>query len=390
MVQEELTKATIAGLPTPAKGTQAYAAGDSLYLEVDSKGNRRWILRTSVYGRRTRRGLGSWPDVSPSDAKKAAARMVRDLQRGRLTVQTQQERRGVDVPTFAQAMERVIASKRPEWKNWKHAGQWRSTLQTYAVPVLGDKTVDQIGPVDVAAVLEPIWREKRETASRVRQRVEAVMHWAVAAGYIVVNPAGRETMKALLGKPVVKVIHHRALPYGEVPAALRKVELSTSYALTKLALRLLALTATRSGEVRGMRWAEVDWESATWEIPADRMKAGEAHRVPMSDQVEALLREAWEYSGGGELVFPAPRSGDVMSDMVFTQLLRRLEIPAVPHGFRSSFRVWAAEKSGAPWAVCEAALAHRVGNATELAYMRSDLLEERRGLMEQWADFCTG
>ena len=181
--------------------------------------------------------------------------------------------------------------------------------------------------------------------------------------------------------------HHRALDYQKVPAALGKVRLSTAHPLTKLAFQLLVLCAFRSGEIRFADWSEIDWESATWTIRASRMKAGKEHRVPLSDKALGTLRDAWGISGqDGGLIFPAPRSGKAMTDMTLTALLRRLEIPAVPHGFRSSFRDWAAEQSGASWAVCESA--HNVGNSTEAAYMRSDLFERRRELMDEWANFA--
>ena len=180
--------------------------------------------------------------------------------------------------------------------------------------------------------------------------------------------------------------HHRALPYADVPAALHKAGLSTAYPLSKLGFQLLVLTATRSGEVRGADWSEIDWESATWAIPAERMKAGKEHRIPLSAQAMEALRDAWAISGPDGLIFPAPRTGKAMSDMTLTQLMRRLEIRSTVHGFRSSFRDWAAEQSGASWSVCETALAHSTGSGVEQAYMRSSLFDKRQMLMQQWAD----
>ena len=184
--------------------------------------------------------------------------------------------------------------------------------------------------------------------------------------------------------------HHRALPYADVPAALRMVRLSPSHTLTRLAFEFMVLTASRAGEVRNAKWSEIDFESATWVVPAVRMKARREHRVPLSDKALEILRDAWDLTGGEGLIFPAKRSGAALTDMAFNVLLRRLEIDAVPHGFRSSFRDWAAEQSGASWAVCESALAHNVGNSTEAAYMRSDLFQQRRQLMQAWADFLAG
>ena len=181
--------------------------------------------------------------------------------------------------------------------------------------------------------------------------------------------------------------HHRALPYQDVPAAIRKVRLSNARPLMRLCFEFLVLTASRSGEVRNAEWSEIDWEQATWTVPAERIKARREHRVPLSSQAVALLQGAWELSGTGQYVFPGPRSGGPISDMGLTQLLRREQVDCVPHGFRSSFRDWAAEQSGASWAVCESALAHSVGNSVEASYMRSDLLDQRRGLMQQWADY---
>ena len=182
--------------------------------------------------------------------------------------------------------------------------------------------------------------------------------------------------------------HHAALPYADVPSVLRKVGLSTAYPLTKLAFRLAVLTAARSGEIRNADWSEIDWETATWTIPAAKMKAEREHRVPLSDQAMEVLRDAWAFSGPeGGLIFPAPRSGKAMSDMTLLAILRRLKIDATVHGFRSSFRDWAAEQSGASWVVCESALAHTVGSGVERAYMRSDLFDKRQELMQAWGDY---
>ena len=215
------------------------------------------------------------------------------------------------------------------------------------------------------------------------------MDWAVTQGYRLDNPAGRSLLKVL---PPVKgpKEHRRALPYAQVPGAVRQVRESAAAAPTKLALEFLVLTASRSGEVRAADWTEVDWEAATWELPAARMKARRPHRVPLSGRAIEILRQAVELVNGQGLIFPATRSGRPASEMAFTALLRRLQIPAVPHGFRTSFRNWVAECTAAPWAVAEAALAHNVGNSTEAAYMRSDLFDQRRALMDRWADYVVG
>ena len=370
-------------IPKLTEGLHADGAG--LALKVDVKGNRRWVWRGQVNGRAAMRGLGSYPEVSLKDARKAAQGLKEDAREGRLEVQGSP----APVPSFSQATAAVIKMRGPSWKNDKHAAQWRNTLATYVFPVVGDMPVDVITTAHVMDVLEPLWMVKHETASRLRQRCETVFDWAVARGHRQDNPAGKHLLKVLPSQRNMKE-HHRALPYADVPAALRKVGLSTCYPLTKLAFRLLVFMAVRSGEVRGADWTEIDWECATWTIPAGRMKAGKEHRIPLSTQAMETLRDAWGISGPDGLLFPAPRTGKAVSDMTLTQLMRRLEIPSTVHGFRSSFRNWAAEQSGASWAVCEASLAHSIGSSTEQAYMRSDLLARRRELMQTWADYVCG
>ena len=281
-----------------------------------------------------------------------------------------------------------IELNRPDWRNAKHAAQWRSTLETYAFPAIGHKRVDEITSSDVMELLEEIWHTKRETAGRVRQRLSAVFGYCMAHGWCTSDPAS-PTILRVLPKAKPDVNHHASLAPGDVPGVLRRVELSTSYPATKLAFRLLALTAVRSAEIRGMSWDEIDWESATWTIPSRRTKTAREHRIPLSSAAMKLLGEAWEYSGPDGLVFTAPRSGGQLSDMTLLAVLRRLGVPAVPHGLRSSFRSWAAER-GADWATAEASLGHAIGNTVERSYQRSDLLEQRRELMQQWGAFCTG
>ena len=215
------------------------------------------------------------------------------------------------------------------------------------------------------------------------------MDWAVTHGYRLDNPADRALLKVL---PPVKRLkkHHSSLPYEQLPGALAQVRESTAHALTKLALEFLVLTAARSGEVRKANWAEVNWDTRTWEIPAIKMKARRLHRVPLSDRALVILQEAWAISAPDGLVFPARPGGKAVSDMTFTALLRRLGTPAVPHGFRRSFRNRAAECMSGWSSEAEAALAHQVRNKTEAAYMTTDLLEQRRGLMQRWADYVAG
>ena len=366
--------------------------GDGLYLYISPAGAKSWVQRIVIAGRRRDIGLGAYPTISLANARSIAHDNRAAVAEGRDPVL---EKRGAreatrsptpSIPTFAEAASHVIELRRPTWSSAKHAEQWRNTLTTYAHPVIGSKPMDEIGSAEVLAVLTPIWTGKPETASRVRQRLETVFDWAIAQGWRLDNPAGRPILKVLPRQPKVKN-HHAALPYGEVPAALRKVRESTADPVTKLSFEFLVLTAARSNEARLAEWCEIDRESRTWTIPAARMKARREHRVPLAGRALEVLSEArdlkGQYSG---LVFPA-RSGKPLSNMVYVALLRRLGIPAVAHGFRSSFKDWCIEQTDTPWVVGEAALAHTLGNSTEAAYARSDLFQRRRGLMHAWAEF---
>ena len=289
------------------------------------------------------------------------------------------------VPTFEQAAPKVIAMHRPNWKSARHAAQWTGTLRDYVYPKIGQKRVDWISSADVMAVLLPIWNSKHQTARRVRQRIGTVMKWAIAQGYRLDNPAG-EAIGAALPKPGGIQRHHRALPYGEVADAIRTVRQSEAAVAVKLAFEFLVLTACRSGEVRGARWEEMDLEAGEWKIPAERMKHKREHRVPLSLRAREILFEAKQNTVNSEWIFPSP-TRRALPGYVFNTLLWELGVPAVPHGFRSSFRDWAAECTDAPHTVMEAALSHMVRNQVEAAYARSDLFERRRTLMERWAEF---
>ena len=289
------------------------------------------------------------------------------------------------IPTFAEAAEKVIAIHCEGWKADRVIGQWRSSLDTYAMPTLGSKFISDVTSSDVMAVLTPIWISKRETARKLRQRIGAVMKWAVAEGHREDNPAG-DAISAALPKPGHRVTHHQALPHADVGTALVTVRETAAYPSTKLAFEFLTLTACRSGEVRLAEWSEIEEESLTWTIPASRMKNGLSHRVPLSVQAMDVLRDARELNGGKGMIFPSVK-GKAMTDSTMSKLVRENGIECVPHGMRSSFRDWAAECSDAPREVCELALAHVEGSAAELAYRRTDLFERRRELMQSWADY---
>ena len=384
----KLTELTVKALTKPGR----HGDGDGLYLNIAPSGSRSWVQRIVIHRRRRDIGLGPYPAVSLDRARSIAQENRSAVAHGRDPVAEKREairNPAPSIPTFSEAASRVIELRRPTWSNPKHAAQWQSTLQTYVFPLIGNKAVDAITSADVLEVLSPIWTGKPETASRVRQRMETVMDWAVAQGYRLDNPAGRSLLKVLPKTQRVKE-HHQAFPYFLIPDLVRQVRGSTANISTKLAFEFLILTASRSREVREADWSEIDWQLATWEIPASRMKGRRPHLVPLSTGAAAMLWQAWKLNRGQGLIFPAAHSGKPGSEMVFGALLRRLEIPAVLHGFRTSFRNWAAECTPTPWAVAEEALAHNTGNSTEAQYPRSGPFLERRALMLAWSDFVTG
>ena len=369
--------------------------GNGLYLNIAPAGTKSWVQRIVIDGHRRDIGLGAYPAISLARAREMAHDNRTAVAEGRNPVLEKREARETarspspSIPTFAEASSRVIELRRPTWSNPKHAAQWESTLAAYAFPAIGNRTVDRITSADVLAILAPIWTAKHETASRVRQRMETVFDWAIATGWRLDNPAGKAVLRVLPRTSKLKS-HHRSLPYGEVPEALRLVRKSPADPVTRLSFEFLVLTAARSGEVRKSTWSEIDLKSATWTVPKERMKARREHRVPLSGRCLEVLAEARELIGRDQdLTFPA-LSGRPLSDMTFGALLRREEIPAVAHGFRSSFKNWCMEASGTAdrWFLSELALAHDIGDETEKAYATTDLLEARRPLMEAWADFC--
>ena len=378
-----LTDRGIRSLKTPGR----HPDGDTLYLVVSRSGYRSWIQRLVIRGRRHDMGLGPFPAVSLAEARQRAHNNRVLARSGGDPMSDKQA--AARVPSFETLARQHIAENSSSWRNLKHRAQWLTTLEVYAFPSLGGLRVHEITRRHVIETLTPIWTSKPETAKRVRQRIRSVMDRAVAMEYVDYNPAG-DAINAALARQPRAVAHHRALPYGELPAALRAARDSGAGTAAKLAFEMLALTACRSGEVRRMTWDEVNLQEATWTIPGTRMKAGRPHRAPLSPRALAILGEARRLDNGSGLVFPAPLSGGVLSDMTFILLIRRLGLDFVPHGLRSSFRDWAAEKTNARHDVVEAALAHTVGNATEAAYFRSDLFELRRALMDEWSAFLGG
>ena len=378
-----MSKLTIRKVET-AKGPAKLVDEHGLYLRVTPRGAKTWIQRLTIQGRRTDNGIGHYPAMSLAEARAAAFERWKIAKAGG---DPREAGSRPAAPTFAEAAEAVIAIHAPSWRNPKSGPQWRASLQTYVYPSLGALPVSEITPGHVMAVLEPIWNEKRETARRVKQRISAICRWAVAQGHRTDDPAG-VAIDAALPRNGVRRRHMPALPYEDVAECIAKVRGSARASeSSKLALEFLVLTAARSGEVRKATWDEIDLEGATWTVPAERMKANREHRVPLSKRALEVLAEAAGLSDGSRLVFPGVRPGRPLSENTHAKLLRELGFDAVTHGFRSSFRDYAAERTHTPHAVMEAALAHVVRNKAEAAYARSDLFEKRRALMESWSEY---
>lgn len=409
---KEMKALQVKNLSSP--GRHAVGGVNGLYLNITETGARSWILRATVGLKRRHIGLGSYPEVSLAQARDLALEMRRKINVGIDPVEERQTERAALVAahkhqtTFQEAFSRFFEEKiEGELQNAKHRKQWQSTLRRYAFPVLGEKAVPEIAVDDVLAVLRPIWITKNETASRVRQRIEAVLDWSKVMGLRDgANPARwKGNLQQLLPSPnkVQKENRYPAIALDEIASWFRLLRGRDGIAAR--ALEFLTLTAARSGEVRGAQWDEVDLQSGIWTVPADRMKAGREHRVPLSRAAVDLL------SGTPKMldcpyIFPSPKNGP-MSDMTISAVMRRIQAaeekegrpgfldprsrrPAVPHGLRSSFRDWAAERTAYPREMAEMALAHNVGSEVERAYRRGDMVEKRREMMEDWACFTLG
>jgi len=371
-----------------------YADGGGLYLRVSASGSKSWVFRYERDARRRELGLGATHAVTLAAARERAAECRALLAEGKDPFHERRAARAAErgVVTFGEAADRYIAAYAPGWRNAKHAAQWTSTLATYAAPVLGTLPVAAVDTGAVMRVLEPLWQEKTETASRLRGRIESVLDYATARGWRTgENPARwRGHMQKLLPAraKVQRVEHHPALPYADMPAfmaGLRKQEGTAA-----LALRFCILTAARTGEVTGARWPEI--VDNLWIIPASRIKAGREHRVPLSPAAMAILTEMQPLAAGGDAhVFPGGKPKAGLSNAAMSAVLDRMGRDGITvHGFRSTFRDWAAECTSFPNEVVEMALAHVVKDRTEAAYRRGDLLEKRAKLMQAWAAYCTG
>ena len=362
-----------------------HADGGGLYLSISPNGGRRWVFLYRWHGKPTEIGFGSARDVTLARARELAGQARTKLAEG---INPKDARRPSGGATFGECADRVIEAMRPSWRNSKHAAQWEMTLRDYAAP-LRRLPADTITTDDVLSVLKPLWSNKPETASRLRGRIERVLDAAKAQGLRSgENPARwRGHLDQLLPKRQRLMRgHHAAIAYAKLPAFL--ANLQSRQATAAQALEFAILTAARSGEVLGARWDEFDLDHAVWTVPAERMKAGREHRVPLSRRALKIVKALHE-AHDGDFVFPGQKPGKQLSVMALKMVLRRMKIDdATVHGFRSAFRDWAAECTNFTNEVCEAALAHVIENKAEAAYRRGDLFNKRRKLMEAWAAYC--
>ena len=384
-------KLTVAKVRSAQPGR--YQDGNGLMLNVKPSRSRQWIQRIVIQGKRVDIGLGGFPLVTLAEAREQAFQNRRIARAGG----DPRAKQSV-APAFADATRKVHAIHAPAIKNATDRAKWINDMINHAFPTLGNRPVDQITTSEVMAVILPLWHDKPTVAKRVKQRLSLVMQWAIVEGYRIDNPAG-DALNAVLPRNGNGngngngTKHMQALPYKDVANAITAVRESAKHDSAKLAFEFLVLTAVRSHEVRGAQWSEIDMDARTWTIPAERMKAGKEHRVPLSDSAMKVLEKARELlhtttvNKRSGLLFP--NRGKPVDEKVMPRMMKELRINAVPHGFRSSFRDWCAEYAKAAREVAEAALAHVVSNKIEAAYARSDLFQRRAELMQQWADYLS-
>lgn len=373
-----------------------------LALQVSPSGAKSWVLRVVIGNKRRKMGLGGYPDVPLAHAKTLAIEARDQIRNGVDPIDQKKARRrelaasrAMDV-TFQSYADEYIAAHQSSWKNAKHEAQWRSTLETYAYPEIGDLWVRDVTLEHVLRILKPIWHTKTETASRLRGRIETVLDSATTIGLRTgVNPARwKGNLSTLLpaAKKIAKSKHFKAVPVPALPAFFHRLQAQGG--VSARALEFLILTNVRSHNVRHARWLEIDIETRSWLIPGEdgegskqRMKTGVSHRVPLSPAALKLLERVGK-TAGTDLIFPSPRKLVPLSDMALSKLMKDMQADGVPHGFRSTFRDWTVERTNFSREVTERAMAHAVGDKTEAAYLRSDVFEKRRRLMEMWATYC--
>ncbi len=374
-----------------------YGDGAGLWLQVSASGSKSWIFRFTHLKKQREMGLGALHTVTLAEARVKAKDCRLSLLSGQDPLELRKAAKLADAlelarsMTFNQCATAYIEAHRSSWKSSKHALQWEATLATYAAPIIGELPVAAVDTALLVKVLSAIWQTKTETATRLRGRIESILDWATTSNFRVgENPARwRGHLENLLAKPskVAKVVHHPALPWQEIGTFM--TELRAREGIAARAVEFAVLTATRSGEVRGATWSEIDLQAAIWTIPAERMKAGREHRVPLSDAALAVLHSSPQL---GKLIFPGQKHYSALSDMSLTAVLRRMDRNDITvHGFRSTFRDWCAESmaNSFPREVCEHALAHSLPDKVEAAYRRGDLLEKRVLLMQTWANYCS-
>ena len=368
-----------------------YADGGGLYLQVSASGSKSWVFRYQRQSNRKEMGLGAMNAVPLAIAREVAAEKRGILAAGKDPLSEKRVALAAErgTVTFREATEAYIEAHAPGWRNAKHADQWRNTLETYAHPVLGDLPVGEIDTGLVLKVLEPIWKTKTETATRVRGRIERILDWSTVRKYRSgENPARwRGHLDTLLAKPtkVHRVTHFAALPYADLPKFM--ATLTAQKGTAAKALAFLILTAARTSEVIGARWPEID--GRIWTIPDDRIKAAREHRVPLSSAALSIIRDMRQDAAGEPFVFPGGKRGRPLSNAAMSAVLKRMGRDDITvHGFRSAFKDWCRERTNFPNEVQEAALAHVVGDKTERAYARGDLYAKRAQMMDAWAKYC--
>lgn len=388
---DRLTAVGVARLTKPGY----HADGAGLYLQVAAGGSKSWIFRFTREGRQHEMGLGSARTFTLAEARQRARERRKMLADGIDPLETKRRDRltrrlaDANVITFNKAAASYIEANSPAWRNVKHGDQWRSTLATYATPVIGDLPVAQIETSHVLRILSPIWTTKTETATRIRGRLEKILDWAKVQGYRTGdNPAAwRGHLSEALPKPskVADAGHHAALPWPEIGGFMESLRGMPGSAAR--ALELIILCAARTGEVLDAKWSEVDLDAALWVIPRERMKGFREHRIPLSSAAISVLRQARIDSPNSDYVFPG-RKGQLSNMSCLATLKRMGRADLTVHGFRSTFRDWVSESTSYPRDVAEMALAHAIQDKSEAAYRRGDLLEKRRALMSDWAEFC--
>ena len=381
----------------PCDSVQYHTDGGGLLLKVTPQGSKSWIFRYMLHSSAHWLGLGPYPEVSLAEARELAASNRKAIRAG-IDIAAEKKARALagrekstNTKTFEWCADKFITAHKSKWKNPKSEQQWRNTLETYAGPIIGKLDVSKVDTGHIMKILTPIWHDKAETASRLRARIENVLDWATVSKHRTgENPA---RLKGHIDKLLPErnkaagVVHHAALPYAEMNSfmpLLRQRE-----GLAARACEFAILTAARSGEVRGATWDEIDFATGLWTIPGGRMKAGKEHRVPLSREALQVLKAVKPLAVGGALIFPGAKEGKALSDMSLTAVLKRMHRGDLTmHGFRSSFRDWAAETTTYPSEMAEMALAHTVSDKVEAAYRRGDMVEKRRAMMQDWANYC--